>query len=68
MLVTPDLISRGLDGPDVPLVVNYSVLFPAKSETYFQRISLCGGFGRKGIAVSLLTAEETEIMHEMQGV
>jgi superfamily II DNA/RNA helicase len=59
-------MSRGLDGLDVPLVVSYDFLFPAKSRTYFQRISLCGGFGRDGMAISLLTAEEAEIMHEME--
>jgi superfamily II DNA/RNA helicase len=45
--------SRGIDVAQVSLVVNYDI--PRDYEAYLHRIGRSGRFGRKGIAVNLVT-------------
>lgn len=46
VLVTTDLLARGIDVYQVSLVINYDI--PTKKETYIHRIGRSGRFGRKG--------------------
>jgi translation initiation factor 4A len=46
VLVTTDLLARGIDVYQVSLVVNYDI--PRNKETYIHRIGRSGRFGRKG--------------------
>eukprot|EP00921_Rhytidocystis_pertsovi_P004156 GHVQ01007195.1.p1 GENE.GHVQ01007195.1~~GHVQ01007195.1.p1 ORF type:complete len:580 (-),score=105.95 GHVQ01007195.1:490-2229(-) len=69
VLITTDVLSRGIDVPQVTMVVNYDLprsmtrqagydggmKSPINMETYLHRIGRTGRFGLKGIAVSLLT-------------
>jgi superfamily II DNA/RNA helicase len=55
LLLTTDLLSRGIDIPDVNLVVNYDL--PANKETYIHRIGRCGRFGKKGVSISLVKVD-----------
>lgn len=66
VLVTTDVLSRGIDVPQVTLVVNFD-LPKAKNdpegntvnmETYLHRIGRTGRFGLKGISISLVFKEE----------
>jgi superfamily II DNA/RNA helicase len=52
ILLTTDLLSRGIDIPQVNLVINYDL--PLNKETYIHRIGRCGRFGKSGIAISLV--------------
>ena len=52
LLITTDILSRGIDVQQLSLVVNYDL--PFESETYIHRIGRCGRFGRKGLAVNLV--------------
>lgn len=52
ILITSDLMARGVDIVNVNLVINLDV--PGDSSTYLHRIGRCGRFGRKGLAVTLI--------------
>jgi ATP-dependent helicase YprA (DUF1998 family) len=48
MQIATDVAARGLDIPDVEVVINYS--FPLTTEDYVHRIGLTGRAGKKGVA------------------
>lgn len=54
ILITTDLLCRGIDVQQVSLVINYD--FPRKIESYIHRIGRSGRFGRKGYAINLITS------------
>lgn len=56
ILITTDLLSRGIDIPQVNLVINYDL--PPNKETYIHRIGRCGRFGKKGVAISLVKMQD----------
>lgn len=56
ILVATDVAARGLDVPNLDLVINYDT--PAKPDVYVHRIGRTGRAGRKGVAVSLLSPKE----------
>ena len=56
ILITTDLLARGIDIPQVNLVINYDL--PPNKETYIHRIGRCGRFGKKGVAISLVKMED----------
>lgn len=56
ILITSDLMARGVDIENINLVINIDV--PHESSTYLHRIGRCGRFGTKGIAITLITDEE----------
>lgn len=56
LLLTTDLLARGIDIPQVNLVINYDL--PPNKETYIHRIGRCGRFGKKGIAITLVKMED----------
>lgn len=56
ILITSDLMARGVDIENINLVINIDV--PRESSTYLHRIGRCGRFGTKGIAITLISDEE----------
>jgi translation initiation factor 4A len=56
LLITTDILSRGIDVQQLSMVVNYDL--PFESETYIHRIGRCGRFGRKGLAVNLVSPKD----------
>jgi len=57
LLLTTDLLARGIDVPQVNLVVCFDM--PPDKETYIHRIGRCGRFGKKGISISLIKMTDT---------
>lgn len=59
VLITTNLLARGVDVDNVCLVVNYDVPVDKNGdpdfETYLHRIGRTGRFGRKGTAISLIS-------------
>jgi len=55
VLITTDLLARGIDVQQVSLVINYDL--PTNRENYIHRIGRGGRFGRKGVAINFLTTE-----------
>ncbi len=56
VLVATDIISRGIDVDDIPLVINYDV--PRDAEDYVHRIGRTARAENKGEAVTLVTPED----------
>jgi superfamily II DNA/RNA helicase len=50
VLITTDLLSRGLDIQQISLVLNYDM--PKDTEVYLHRIGRGGRYGRKGVAIN----------------
>ncbi len=56
ILLTTDLLARGIDIPLVNLVINYDL--PINKETYIHRIGRCGRFDKKGVAITMVKMED----------
>ena len=56
LLLTTDLLARGIDIPTVSLVINYDL--PSERETYIHRIGRSGRFGKKGVSISFIKMED----------
>ena len=64
VLITTDLWARGIDVTQISMVINYDV--PNNREQYIHRIGRSGRFGRKGVAVNLVTDEEMPILRDIE--
>lgn len=64
ILITTDLLARGIDVQQVSLVINYDI--PFEKENYIHRIGRSGRFGRKGTAVNFFTKSEEEKLKEIE--
>ncbi len=53
VLITTDLLGRGIDIQQISVVINYDV--PSKIENYIHRIGRSGRYGRKGVAINFMT-------------
>ncbi|SFK36388.1 ATP-dependent RNA helicase RhlE [Desulfomicrobium apsheronum] len=60
ILVATDVAARGLDISNLPFVVNYDI--PNSPEDYVHRIGRTGRAGVSGIAVSLVSPEEHNLL------
>lgn len=60
LLLTTDLLARGIDIQQVSLVINYDL--PTNKDNYIHRIGRSGRFGRKGVAINLIKmSDEGEV-------
>jgi len=66
VLITTDLLARGIDVQQVSLVINYDL--PTNHENYIHRIGRSGRFGRKGVAINFLTQDDVRTMREIEQV
>lgn len=64
VLITTDLLARGIYVHQVSVVINYDL--PAHMENYLHRIGRSGRFGRKGMAINFVTAEDADILKALQ--
>ena len=64
VLITTDLLARGIDVYQVSLVINYEM--PKQKETYIHRIGRSGRFGRKGNAINFVIPDEKDLLEELQ--
>jgi translation initiation factor 4A len=56
VLITTDLLARGIDVQQVSLVINYDL--PTNRENYIHRIGRSGRFGRKGVSINFIVAAD----------
>jgi translation initiation factor 4A len=64
VLITTDLLARGIDVQQVSLVINFDL--PTQPENYLHRIGRSGRFGRKGVAINFMTSEDERMMADIQ--
>ncbi|MDO5979999.1 DEAD/DEAH box helicase [Flavivirga spongiicola] len=64
VLVATDIAARGLDIPLLPHVINFEL--PNISEDYVHRIGRTGRAGAKGEALSLVSADETTYLRDIE--
>jgi len=64
VLITTDLLARGIDVQQVSLVINYDL--PNNRENYIHRIGRGGRFGRKGAAINFVTEEDKRTLQDIE--
>ena len=64
VLITTDLLSRGIDVQQVSLVINYDL--PTQPENYLHRIGRSGRFGRKGVAINFVVKDDERLLQDIQ--
>ncbi|WP_415252530.1 DEAD/DEAH box helicase [Thermomonas sp.] len=64
ILVATDVAARGLDIPDLPLVINHDL--PMVAEDYVHRIGRTGRNGATGEAISLVSPDEAGLLRQIQ--
>jgi superfamily II DNA/RNA helicase len=64
VLVSTDLLSRGIDIQQVSVVINYDI--PVKVESYLHRIGRSGRYGRKGVAINFMTLQDERRVREIE--
>jgi translation initiation factor 4A len=64
VLISTDLLARGIDVQQVSLVINYDL--PHKVENYLHRIGRSGRFGRKGTAINFVTDRDVRMMKDIE--
>ncbi|KAF9612593.1 hypothetical protein IFM89_002189, partial [Coptis chinensis] len=64
VLITTDLLARGIDVQQVSLVINYDL--PTQPENYLHRIGRSGRFGRKGVAINFVTHDDERTMSDIK--
>ncbi len=64
VLVATDIISRGIDVDDIPLVINYDV--PRDAEDYVHRIGRTARAENKGEAVTLVSPEDARYFNHIE--
>ena len=66
ILITTNLLSRGIDVQGVNLVINYDLPSTNNIESYVHRIGRCGRFGRKGVAINFITPNDFYIIQNIR--
>jgi len=65
IMVTTNLLGRGVDFERVNLVINYDM--PPTEDAYLHRVGRAGRFGTKGLAISFVTtAEDKEVLEKVR--
>uniref|UniRef100_A0A1W7R9F4 Eukaryotic initiation factor 4A n=1 Tax=Hadrurus spadix TaxID=141984 RepID=A0A1W7R9F4_9SCOR len=64
VLITTDLLARGIDVQQVSLVINYDL--PTNRENYIHRIGRGGRFGRKGVAINFVTEDDKRTLRDIE--
>ena len=64
ILLSSDLLARGIDIQQLSLVINFDL--PREKETYIHRIGRSGRYGRKGVAINLITNREVEYLKSIE--
>merc|ERR1712225_180972 len=64
VLISTDLLARGIDVQQVSLVINYDL--PKDRENYIHRIGRSGRFGRKGVAINFIVSEDVRVLRDIE--
>ncbi|KTF95476.1 hypothetical protein cypCar_00039053 [Cyprinus carpio] len=64
VLISTDVWARGLDVPQVSLIINYDL--PNNRELYIHRIGRSGRYGRKGVAINFVKNDDIRILRDIE--
>jgi len=64
VIISTDLLARGIDVQQVSLVINYEM--PIQRENYVHRIGRSGRYGKKGNAINLVYGDEMNMVKEIE--
>ncbi len=64
LLIATDVSARGIDIPDVDIVVNYDI--PEQPENYVHRVGRTGRGQKKGYAVSFCSKDEKQLLKAIE--
>ena len=64
VMISTDMLARGIDVQQVSLVINYEL--PLEKESYIHRIGRAGRFGRKGVTINLISPEDKKMKEEIE--
>jgi len=64
VLITTDLLARGIDVQQVSLVINYDL--PRDKESYIHRIGRTGRYGRKGWAINFIMQSDVGNLKDIE--
>ena len=64
VLISTDLLGRGIDVQQVSIVINYDI--PFKSESYIHRIGRSGRHGRTGTAINFVTNNDIKRINDIE--
>ncbi|KKF93905.1 Pre-mRNA-splicing ATP-dependent RNA helicase PRP28 [Ceratocystis fimbriata CBS 114723] len=66
ILVATDLAGRGIDVPDVSLVINFNMA--TNIESYTHRIGRTGRAGKSGVAITFLGNEDSDVLYDLKQI
>tara|TARA_B110001452_G_scaffold50075_2_gene38280 strand:+ start:236 stop:1390 length:1155 start_codon:yes stop_codon:yes gene_type:complete len=67
ILISTDLLARGIDVQQVSLVINYDMPQGVEGrDNYIHRIGRSGRFGRKGVAINFLRYDDINMMRDIE--
>ena len=64
IMLSTDLLARGIDVQQLSLVINMDL--PREKETYIHRIGRSGRYGRKGVAINMITDRDVEYLKHIE--
>lgn len=64
VLITTDWLARGYDVHHVSMVINFDL--PRDRENYLHRIGRAGRYGRKGLAINLVSENEVQELEDLE--
>ena len=66
VLITTDVLSRGIDAQHVSIVINYDIPKNNEIDVYLHRIGRSGRYGRKGVAINFVTYYDQRRLQEIE--
>lgn len=63
ILISSNLLARGIDVQQVGLVINFDL--PREKESYIHRIGRSGRYGRKGVAINLVAESDVQLLSDI---
>ncbi len=64
LLVSTDVIARGLDNPHITLVIHYDL--PSSRALYLHRSGRAGRFGRKAVILTFVNRDEIALLRDIE--
>jgi len=64
VLITTDLLTRGIDVQQVSVVINYDL--PISTENYIHRIGRGARFGRKRVAINFVATDDIRMLRDIE--